>query len=87
MPFADYFTSVVRPLLKHPHSLNVVETLDAMGVLLTIDVHPEDMGIIIGKAGETAKALRLVTRIFGATQRAKVSVKINEPEGSLYKPK
>lgn len=87
MPVTEYFTAMVRPLLKFPDSLKVVQTLDELGVLLTVDVHKEDMGIIIGRAGETAKALRLIMRIFGVTHKAKVSVKIQEPEGSLYKLK
>jgi predicted RNA-binding protein Jag len=53
-----------------------------MGVLITLDVHPEDMGMIIGREGATAKALRTLLRVIGARNNARVNLKINEPEGS-----
>lgn len=57
-----------------------------MGTLLTLIVAPEDMGPVIGRAGETAKAIRHLVRIAGVREGARVSVKINEPDGSVYKP-
>ncbi len=58
-----------------------------MGILLTVTVAPEDMGSVIGKAGETAKAIRHLVRIAGVKQSCRVSVKINEPDGTPYQPK
>jgi hypothetical protein len=53
-----------------------------MGVLLTLDVHAEDMGKIIGRSGNTAKAIRTLLRVVGMKHEARVNLKINEPEGS-----
>ena len=53
-----------------------------MGVLLTLDVHPDDMGKIIGRKGATAKAIRTLLRVVGMKNNARVNMKINEPEGS-----
>jgi len=78
----QYLTSVITPLLKHPEEFSVSTSTDEMGVLLTISLHKEDMGGIIGKAGETAKAIRLLLRIVGLRNQARVSMRINEPEGS-----
>lgn len=58
-----------------------------MGVILRCDLHQEDMGSVIGKDGKTAEAIRLLTRIVGMRNNARVSIKINEPEGSSYKRK
>jgi hypothetical protein len=52
-----------------------------MGVLLTLDVHAEDMGKIIGRSGNTAKAIRTLLRVVGMKNDARVNLKINEPEG------
>jgi len=87
MSMSDYLLHILRPLLRHPDSIRVVQTQDQMGVLLTVDVSREDMGIIIGKGGETAKAVRHLVRIAGINSDARVSIKINEPEGSGYKAK
>jgi predicted RNA-binding protein YlqC (UPF0109 family) len=43
--------------------------------------------VVVGKAGETAKAVRHLVRIVGIRSNARVSVKINEPMGSTYTAK
>jgi len=45
-------------------------------------VNPKDMGMVIGREGATAKALRTILRVIGARNNARVNLKINEPEGS-----
>ena len=50
-------------------------------VLLTLKVAKDDMGKIIGKSGQTAKALRTLLRIVGSKNNARVNLKIVEPEG------
>ena len=87
MQVTDYLANVVTPILTHPDAFNVSQKHDDMGVLLSIDVHQEDMGLIVGKGGETAKAIRHLVRIVGLTGKQRVSIRINEPEGSTYKHK
>jgi hypothetical protein len=52
-----------------------------MGVLITLTVNPADMGKIIGRSGNTAKAVRTLLRVIGMKNNARVNLKINEPEG------
>lgn len=47
-----------------------------------MDVDSKDMGMIIGRDGATAKAIRTLLRVVGAKRNARVNLKINEPEGS-----
>lgn len=84
MQFSDYLVSLVTPLLRFPGELRISETQDKMGVLLTISVHKEDMGTVVGKAGATAGAIRQLVRMVGLRSNARVSIKINEPDGSIY---
>ena len=84
-PVSEYLIATVRPLLDHPDLLTVEQTVDDMGVLLSMKVHKDDMGTIIGRHGETAKAIRQLVRIVGLIGKQRVSIKINEPEGSTYK--
>ncbi len=76
--FLDY---IVRGLVDHPESVKINRTVDEMGVLLSLDVHPDDMGKIIGRMGNTAKAIRILLRVVGMKNNARVNLKINEPEG------
>lgn len=76
--FLDY---IVKGLVDHPESVKINRTVDEMGVLLSLDVHPDDMGKIIGRMGNTAKAIRILLRVVGMKNNARVNLKINEPEG------
>jgi uncharacterized protein len=76
--FLEY---VVKELVDHPESVKIDRTVDEMGVLLSLDVHPEDMGKIIGRQGNTAKAIRTLLRVVGMKNNARVNLKILEPEG------
>ena len=77
--FIEY---VVKMLVDKPEAVKVERRIDDRGVLITLDVHPDDMGMVIGREGMTAKALRTLLRVIGARNDARVNLKINEPEGS-----
>jgi len=77
--FVDY---VVRALVDNPDKVKAARTVDEMGVLITLDVDPQDMGQIIGRQGQTAKAIRTLLKVVGAKNNARVNLKITEPEGS-----
>ena len=79
---AQFLDFVVKGLVDHPESVKINRTVDEMGVLLSLDVHPDDMGKIIGRSGNTAKAIRILLRVVGMKNNARVNLKINEPEGS-----
>lgn len=77
--FLEY---VIKALVDNPDAVKIDRKVDEMGVLLTLDVAPEDMGKIIGRSGNTAKAIRTLLRVVGMKNNARVNLKINEPEGS-----
>lgn len=77
--FLEY---VVKALVDNPNDVKIDRTVDEMGVLITLTVNPADMGKIIGRMGNTAKAIRTLLRIIGMKNNARVNLKINEPEGS-----
>jgi uncharacterized protein len=78
---------VVKQLVDNPDDVKVERKIDEMGVLITLDVNPNDMGMVIGREGMTAKALRTLLRVIGARNNARVNLKINEPEGSERRPR
>lgn len=76
---------IAKSLVDNTDAVKITSTTDDMGVLLSLDVDREDMGKIIGKSGNTAKAIRTLLRVTGMKDSARVSLKINEPEGSTFK--
>ncbi len=78
----DFLEYVVKMLVDNPNDVKVNRQVDEMGVLLTLDVNPADMGKVIGRSGNTAKAIRILLRVVGMKNNARVNLKINEPAGS-----
>jgi uncharacterized protein len=76
--FLEY---VVKALVDKPDEVVITRSVDEMGVLLTLTVNADDMGKIIGKDGNIAKALRTLLRVVGMKHNARVNLKINEPVG------
>lgn len=74
---------VVKTLVENPDDVRINRTVDEMGVLMTLDVNKDDMGKIIGREGNTAKAIRTLLRVVGMKNNARVNLKINEPEGTM----
>jgi predicted RNA-binding protein YlqC (UPF0109 family) len=76
----DFLEYVVKSIVNKPEEVKVERTVDERGVLLTLHVNPEDMGYVIGRDGQTARALRILLKIVGAKGNARVNMKIYEPE-------
>lgn len=76
--FLEY---IVKALVDFPDDVKIDRTVDEMGVLITMTVNSADMGKIIGRQGNTAKAIRTLLRVIGMKNNARVNLKINEPEG------
>ena len=75
--FLDY---VMRSLVEDVDALKIDGRIDDQGVLLTVQVSSNDMGKLIGKGGQTVKALRTLVRLIGGSANQRINVKILEPE-------
>ncbi len=76
----EFLEYVVKSLVNHPEDVKTTREIDDRGVKITLYVNPEDMGYIIGRQGQTARALRILLKIVGAKDDARVSMVIYEPE-------
>ncbi len=85
-PDKDFIEQVVKLIVENPDEVNVTRAVDEMGVLITLQVSKDDMGKIIGKNGQTAKSLRILLRVIGSKNNARVNLRIIEPEGSEVAP-
>lgn len=85
--FVEY---IVKSLVGHPDDVVVDRVVDEKGVLLTLTVHPEDLGRVIGKRGATAQSLRSLLRALGTKNDARYNLKIvdvDRPEGERDQPR
>ena len=79
----EFVEIIVKEIVNNPDDVKTERTIDERGVLITLDVNPSDMGYVIGRQGQTARAIRTLLKIVGAKNNARVNLKINEPEGSM----
>jgi predicted RNA-binding protein YlqC (UPF0109 family) len=78
----DFVEYIVKQIVDHPDQVSVERSVDEMGVLITLKVAKEDMGKVIGKSGQTAKSIRILLRVIGSKNNARVNLKIVEPDGT-----
>ena len=77
----EFLEFIVKSLVDNPGDVKIDRRVDEMGVLLSLKVNPEDMGVLIGREGSTARSIRSLVRIVGLKNHARVNLKIEEPEG------
>lgn len=80
----EFLELIIKSLVDNPQDVKIERKVDEMGVLMTLDVNPGDMGKVIGRQGNTAKAIRTLLRVVGMKNNARVNLKINEPAGSTH---
>src|SRR3989339_1568008 len=83
----EFVEHVVKAIVANPGDVKTERTVDEMGVLITLHLNPADMGYVIGRQGQTARAIRTLLRVVGAKNNARVNLKIHEPEGSTRGPR
>ena len=67
---------MARAVVDHPDSVTVTESVNEEGLLLTLTVNESDMGMVIGKHGKIARALRTVMKAAAKIADKKVTVDI-----------
>ncbi|MFA7245310.1 MAG: KH domain-containing protein [Candidatus Magasanikbacteria bacterium] len=81
----EFIEFVVKAIVNNPEEVKVTRTVDERGVLITLDLNPTDIGYVIGRRGNTVRAIRTLLKVVGAKNNALVNLKINEPEGSQHR--
>ena len=77
----DYLEAIINPIIKG--DVKIEKKIDERGVLLTVKLDQEDIGRVIGKKGETARAIRRLIRQYGMANDMHIAVKIYEPDKAV----
>lgn len=87
----EFIEYIVKTLVGNPDKVKVERTIDERGVLLELHVDPEDLGRVIGRAGSTAKSIRILLRALGIKNDARYNLKIidngERPPRKEYTPR
>lgn len=74
----DLLEYIVKNLTKKPEDIEIEEVIDGNFANLKLKVNQEDMGIVIGKSGQTIKAIRklLVSRAMADNNNLRVNLEL-----------
>ncbi|MDO5052123.1 MAG: RNA-binding protein [Pseudoclavibacter sp.] len=71
---ASALEHLVRGIVDHPDEVRVERTGSPRSEVLEVHVHPEDLGRVIGRAGRTAAALRVLAGALADGRRVRVDI-------------
>ena len=72
----ETLSNIAKAIVDHPDDVNVLETEENGKITLILSVAESDMGMVIGKGGKIAKAIRTVMRAAATADNKDVSVVI-----------
>lgn len=78
---------LVKSMVDNPEEVHITSSTDEMGVLFELRVAKTDMGSLIGKQGATIQAVRMIVKIIGMKNGMRVSLRLQEPDGSSHRPR
>ncbi len=67
---------IARAIVDSPDEVAVTLSEDERTITLTLTVAPDDMGMVIGRHGKIAKAIRTVIKAASAGYNKRVNVEI-----------
>lgn len=70
---------IVKELVSKPDAVVVEETRQDGGINLILNVDPEDMGLIIGKKGQTIRAIRKLLTVRAMAENVRVNLQLADP--------
>lgn len=74
--------NIVLNLVTVPDNVKVSRDVDEQGVLLSVIVDAQDMGIVIGRNGMMANSIKTIMRAIGKANKMNIRVEFLEPDGS-----
>lgn len=78
----DLLNYIVTNLVTKPDTVLIDEAKDGTDITYTLTVDPEDMGLIIGKGGQTIRSIRKLLTVRAIAEGVRVNLQLNDPEGA-----
>ena len=67
---------IVKSIVTDPDKVSITEEETEEGLLIKLEVAPEDKGRVIGKQGRVAEAIRTLLRVKAAKEETRVRLQI-----------
>ena len=76
MDFKEILANIARAIVDTPEAVSVTEEIDGDDIELTLTVAEDDTGMVIGRHGRIAKAIRQIMKAAATTAGKRVTVEI-----------
>jgi len=73
-----FLQTILNGIVLHPEQMRIDRSEDSRGILLRLHVCKNDMPFVIGRAGQSIAAIRLIMKIF-AKDGPDISLILEEP--------
>lgn len=67
---------IVKSIVAEPDKVSITEETRDTGLVIKLEVAPDDKGRVIGKQGRVAEAIRTLLRVKGARDDTRVRLEI-----------
>lgn len=75
----DLLEYIITNLVSKPEAIKIEQEEKNGEVNLNLTVDPSDMGLIIGKGGQTIRAIRKLLTVRAIAENVRVNLQLNEP--------
>jgi len=72
----DLLEYIIKSIVAEPEKVNITEEDSEDGLLIKLEVAPDDKGRVIGRQGRVAQALRTLLRVKAARDDTRVRLEI-----------
>src|SRR3990167_9883873 len=76
----DLLNYIVTSLVSNKDAIAIDEQAEGTDIILTLTVDPADMGLIIGKNGQTIRAIRKLLTVRAIAENVRVNLQLTEPQ-------
>ena len=76
MDLKQVLTDIARAIVDNPDEVSVVENVDGDDIEFVLTVADDDTGMVIGRHGKIAKAIRQIMKAAASTCNKRVTVEI-----------
>jgi len=72
----DLLEYIIKAIVAEPDAVKITEENSDEGLLIKLEVAPDDKGRVIGRQGRVAQALRTLLRVKAAREDTRVRLEI-----------
>jgi len=72
----DLLEYIIKAIVAQPEAVKITEENSDEGLLIKLEVAPDDKGRVIGRQGRVAQALRTLLRVKAAKEEKRVRLEI-----------